>query len=281
MQSRRVADDVFKHRCFDYLFTECNVLFSYFFFRPFAIFDIRSCAVPSCYVPLFIFEGSQAEQKAPKRAVVPQQSSFEFMRCPCEKSFLSFALKVFAIVRMNESTPSPLGGPFFHADAEILERGMICIEWSSIRSMYTDVLRHELQNLPKFCFLFLDSFFRNFALFDFYTRAVPFGDLAGFDALSVLTIKEPAIFPVSPPHARLAHQPFFGFKRSAPLANQCLHVFRMDCGGPAPPEQICYRDAEIFQPAAVKEIEFTIRQTGMNKRRSCIYEVSIFLLTGS
>src|SRR5258706_15759434 len=82
MQSRRVADDVFKHRCFDYLFTECNVLFSYFFFSPFAIFDIRSCAVPSCYVPLFIFERSQAEQKAPKRAVVPQQSSFEFMRCP-------------------------------------------------------------------------------------------------------------------------------------------------------------------------------------------------------
>src|SRR5258705_3984394 len=127
MQSRRVADDLFKHRCrcFDYLFTECNVLFSYFFFRPFAIFDIRSCAVPSCYVSTFIFERSQAEQKPAKLPVVPQQSSFEFMRCPFEKSFLSFALKVFAIVRMNQSKPSLLGDPFFHPDADILERSLL------------------------------------------------------------------------------------------------------------------------------------------------------------
>ena len=107
-------------------------------------------------------------------------------------------------------------------DAEIFERCVIGVEPASIGRKYTDVLRRQIQNLPKLCFLFADFFFRNFALFDFYSRAVPFDDLARFVAQWFFTMKEPAIFPVSPPHARLGHVSFPGFKRGAPLGNQLL-----------------------------------------------------------
>ena len=67
-------------------------------------------------------------------------------------------------------------------DAEILERCVIGIEPASIRRKYRDVLRLEVQNLPKLCFLFADLFFRNYALLDFYARAAPFDDLSVFVA---------------------------------------------------------------------------------------------------
>ena len=50
----------------------------------------------------FIFKWSQAEQKPPKLAVVPQQSSFEFMGLPFKKSLVSFSKEVFSIVRVSE-----------------------------------------------------------------------------------------------------------------------------------------------------------------------------------
>ena len=55
------------------------------------------------------------------------------------------------------------------SDAEIFERCVIGVESASIRRKYTDVLRRQIQNLPKLCFLFADFFFRNFAFLDFYT----------------------------------------------------------------------------------------------------------------
>ena len=107
--------------------------------------------------------------------------------------------------------------PLLQSDAEIFERCVIGVESASIRRIYSDVLRRQIQNLPKLCFLFADFFFRNFALLDFYTRAVPLDDLSRFVAQWFFTMKEPAIFPVSPPHARLANERLSGFKRRAPL----------------------------------------------------------------
>src|SRR6266487_2783811 len=126
-----------------------------------------------------------------------------------------------------------------------------------------------------------DGFFRNFALFDFYTRAIPSDDLSRFVAQWFFTMKEPAIFPVSPPHARLANERLSGFKRRAPFGYNCFYIFRMDHAGPAPPQQICQRETDIFQPAAVEEVNITIRQRGVNKRWSCIYQVAILTLTGA
>ena len=84
-----------------------------------------------------------------------------------------------------------------------------------------------------------DGFFRNFALFDFYTRAIPFDDLSRFVAQWFLTMKELAIFPVSQPHSRLANERLSGLKRRAPFGHNRFYIFRMDHAGPTPPEQIC------------------------------------------
>src|SRR4029434_7228774 len=131
------------------------------------------------------------------------------------------------------------------------------------------MLRREVQNLPKLYFLFADFLFRDFALFDFYSGPVPFDDLSRFVAQWFFTMKEPAIFPISPPHARLAYERLSGFKRRAPFGHNCFYIFRMDHAGPPPPQQILQRKADIFQPAAVVEVDITIRQSGVNKRWSC------------
>src|SRR5260370_29155179 len=55
----------------------------------------------------------------------------------------------------------------------------------------------------------------------------------------------------------------------------------MDCRGPAPVQKICLREAPIFQPAPAQEVESAIRQSGVNKRRSCIYQMAILALTGA
>src|SRR5260370_6492938 len=98
------------------------------------------------------------------------------MRLPLKKSLVSFRKEVFSIFRMSELHVSVWVTPLLQSDAEIFERCVIGVESASIRSTYPHVLRRQIQNLPKFCFLFADCFFRNFSLFDFYTRAVPFDD---------------------------------------------------------------------------------------------------------
>jgi len=50
----------------------CDVLFSYFFFGSFAIFDISPYATPLCYVSSFIFDRSEADKKTAKLPVMSQ-----------------------------------------------------------------------------------------------------------------------------------------------------------------------------------------------------------------
>jgi len=81
---------------------QAHILFSYFFFSPFAIFDVSGSAVPSCYVSTFIFEWNYAEEKVAKLTVVPPQTSFEFIRPRLKKSPLSLTDKMVTILRMNK-----------------------------------------------------------------------------------------------------------------------------------------------------------------------------------
>src|SRR5260370_1626548 len=55
----------------------------------------------------------------------------------------------------------------------------------------------------------------------------------------------------------------------------------MDCRGPAPVQKICLREAPIFQPAPAQEVQRAIRQSGVNKRGSCISQMAILALTGA
>ena len=76
------------------------------------------------------------------------------MRRPLEKSGISFAQKVFTIIRMNEMN-SGVRSPLVNADTKILERYAIGVKWGPIRSNYAEVLRREIQNLQEFALSFL------------------------------------------------------------------------------------------------------------------------------
>src|SRR6266446_978579 len=125
-----------------------------------------------------------------------------------EKSLLSFAAKEFTIIWMDELHVSVWVTPLLQTDAEIFERCVIGVESASIRSTYTEVLRRQIQNLPKFSFLFADFFLRSFAFLDIYTRAVPFDDLSEFVPQRFFVVHKPAILAVSPSHPRLGKERF-------------------------------------------------------------------------
>jgi hypothetical protein len=61
------------------------------------------------------------------------------------------------------------------SDAEIFEHCAIGVESASISRKYTVVVRRQIQNLPKLCFLFADSLFRSPVGRDVSHRAHEFG----------------------------------------------------------------------------------------------------------
>jgi hypothetical protein len=111
----RRANNLLKHGDFFDFFAKCDVFMEKPVFSLLVIFEVRSCAVPTCYVSPFIFGWIQAEQKPAKLPVVPPQPSFELMSLPFEKSPLSFTQKVFMIIWMSELN-SRLGSPLIDVD---------------------------------------------------------------------------------------------------------------------------------------------------------------------
>ncbi len=70
-------------------------------------------------------------------AVVPQQSSFEFMGLPLKKSLVILIKEVFSIFRVNEFIAHPTWlAPSFQSNAGKFERRMIAVESASIRPKY-------------------------------------------------------------------------------------------------------------------------------------------------
>src|SRR5258705_13900068 len=117
------------------------------------------------------------------------------MGLPLKKSLVSFRKEVFSVFWMSELLVSVWVDPttpLLQSDAEIFERCVIGVESASIRSTYTEVLRRQIQNLPKFSFLFADLFLRSFAFLDIYTRAVPFDDLSEFVPQRFFVMHKPA-----------------------------------------------------------------------------------------
>src|SRR5438128_12666884 len=107
---------------------------------------------------------------------------------------------------MSGFRPTRLRSPLVDRDSEIFEGGAIGINRLPMGPKYPDVLRRQIQNLPKFSFLFADFFFRNFAFLDIYTRAVPFDDLSEFVPQRLFVVHQPAILAISPPHPRLGKE---------------------------------------------------------------------------
>src|SRR5882757_11102576 len=178
-QSGRCSNDVFKHRGLADLLTERDVFLAKPVFRLLAVFNVSTCAVPSCYVTPFIFKRTQTEQKPAKYPIVPQHPSFELMWRAFEKLALSLAEKLFAILWMKETISGGFGSPSVHVDTQILERHAIGIEWGSIRRKDSEVLRHEVQHLPELCFTSAPFLLCSFTLSKVDHSAHKFNEMAG------------------------------------------------------------------------------------------------------
>src|ERR1700745_3229860 len=56
--------------------------------------------------------------------------------------------------------------PLIQTHANVIERGAIGIDWGSVRSKYSEVLRREVQHLPELHFTSAQFFLCSFALRD-------------------------------------------------------------------------------------------------------------------
>src|SRR5262245_23412312 len=111
---------------------------------------------------------------------------------PLEKSGLPSAEEVFTVIWVNQIAARHLVAPLFHRDLAKRDRYEFDMERASIRAKDTDVLRPQVEHQPKLSFLLVDSFFRNFAPIDFYTRAEPLDDSPSLVAQGDLAVNEPA-----------------------------------------------------------------------------------------
>src|SRR6202040_1809862 len=202
---------------------------------------------------------------------MPQQSSFAFMGYPREQALLSFGEKVLTVIWMNE-IDSRLRYQLVSVDTEILLHALIGVDRASIRTEYTDVMRYEVQQLPKFRFLFADFFFRGFAFLNIETRSIPLDDVAVRIAKWHFPVEHPAVFSIRAADASFVFEDFSSREAGSPFGHNPLNVFGGNVSGPIPAGHFIQSDAEVFQPRLIEVIEVTVWPGRVNQRRNRVDE---------
>src|SRR5207302_745588 len=115
------------------------------------------------------------------------------------------------------------------------------------------------EELRKPCLRFLQRTFGSFPIFNISGRSVPFNNVPQFVAQRHSALRKPAIFSVRPPHAHVMLKRFPSGHGRAPRVHEPFTVFGMKLFRPSPTQSPLRRDACIFQPALVEEIQGTVR----------------------
>src|SRR5438105_12350553 len=113
--------------------------------------------------------------------------------------------------------------------------------------------------MRKPCLRFLQRTFGSFPIFNISGRSVPFNNVPQFVAQRHSALRKPAIFSVRPPHAHVMLKRFPSGHGRAPRVHEPFTVFGMKLFRPSPTQSPLRRDACIFQPALVEEIQGTVR----------------------
>src|SRR5271169_4194954 len=87
--------------------------------------------------------------------------------------------------------------------AEVFECDLVCIKTAAVRSSNEDVLRNQIYELLKLSFVLTDPLYGQLSVLDIDTRSVPFNDVSQIVVKRYFPVQEPAIFPISAPHACL------------------------------------------------------------------------------
>ena len=70
----------------------------------------------------------------------------------------------FPVIRMSDPTAIKSLPPLFKSKAAVIEEDAVGVKWFTVRPVYGNMLRRQVQNLPKACFLFADFVFRQLAI---------------------------------------------------------------------------------------------------------------------
>ena len=65
---------------------------------------------------------------------------------------------------MRDRTAIKSLAPLFKRKAVVIEKDAVGVEWLTVRPVYRNILRRQVQNLPQACFLFADFVFRLLAI---------------------------------------------------------------------------------------------------------------------
>ncbi len=153
-------------------------------------------------------------------------------------------------------------------DTEILLRALIGVDWACIRPEYKDVMRYEVQQLPKFRFLFADFFFRGFAFLNIETRSIPLDDVAVRIAKWHFPVEHPAVFSIRAADASFVFEDFSSREAGSPLGHNPLNVLRVNVSRPIPASHLVQSDAQVFQPRFIEVIEVAVGPGCVNQRRN-------------
>src|SRR5580658_3374949 len=91
-----------------------------------------------------------------------------------------------------------------------------------------------------------------------------------------------AIFSVSPSKACFSFEGLASRQRCLPPVHERRNVVGMNYAGPSPSQKVIQRNAQIFQPAFIKEIEIAVRTSAVYHGGSCInHEPQVFFTLAS
>src|SRR5882757_5030935 len=177
-QSRRGSNNLFEHRGFGDFFTQGDVLLLQFLLSSFAVFDIGARNIPTRNLSIVVVHWIETRQKPAITSIAFAHPQLQFVSRARRRSTIHSGSEPLHIIRMNVIANPPSLPPLIQTHSKVIERGAIGVKTFATGSEYRYMLRREVQDLPKPCFLVAAFVFSSLAIFNVGQDAIPFDDVA-------------------------------------------------------------------------------------------------------
>src|SRR5258708_1310823 len=133
---------------------------------------------------------------------------------------------------MNVIANPPSLPPLIQTHCKVIERSAIGVKAFATGSEYRYMLRREVKDLPKPCFLFAAFVFGPLAIFDVGDDAIPFDHVASFISQKHAPHQVPAIFPICASETQLVLIRLAAGNPREPLSVDSLKIIGVSYGMP-------------------------------------------------
>src|SRR6476660_100047 len=151
-QSGRCSNDLFKHRGFVDFFTQSDVFTTKPVFRLLAVFDVRPGDKPTRNLSLFVAQWVKTNQEPAKTSIIFACSQLQLIGRGASDSTVKNTVEPLGVIRMNVVAGTRKLPPLFETKTEVIERDAVGVKAFTIRSVYHNMLRSQVQNLPELYF---------------------------------------------------------------------------------------------------------------------------------